>query len=353
VPWPDAPFEFSNAEGISGRLVLEAGSLALTEGLALQSGAIEVELSPAGLDVTKIAGRALGGAVAGELKLQKALAGASLVGTLRLTDAQLAELLPAVGGRPAATGRAQASLQFSGQALSPLALVTGLSGQGEIELKGVRLLRLSPAAIETVANAVLGGKIEASGAGLEPALRAALAARPVDLGTRKLPLRIVDGAIRVSAFSIEAPEGRASNETTIDLASLKVDSEWKLEPRGRPRSRTAAAGRAALPGISVIYVGPLAALPTIEPRLSFEALQRELSVRKMEREVDQLERLRREDAARAQGEARRFPVPDAAAGQPGDALPPIIEAPLPVPTAPSAAPTAPARPGQSAPRRGF
>ncbi|HZA02787.1 MAG TPA: AsmA family protein [Hyphomicrobiaceae bacterium] len=353
VPWPDAPLEFSNAEWISGRLVLEAGSMALTEGLALRSGSVEAEMSPAGVDVTKITGRALGGTISGALKLQKALAGASLAGTLRLTDAQLAELLPSAGGQAPATGGAQASLQFSGQALSPLALVAGLSGQGEVELKGVRLLRLSPGAIETVANAVLSGKLEASGPGLEPALRAALAARPLDLGTRKLALRIVDGAIRVSAFSMEAPEGRASNETTIDLASLKLDSEWKLEPRGRPRSRTGAAGRAALPGISVIYVGPLAALHTLEPRLSFEALERELSVRKMERDVDQLERLRRDDAARAQREVQRLQAPDVGAGQPGGPLPPIIEAPLPLPAVPLTSPTAPARPGRSAPRRGF
>jgi hypothetical protein len=214
-------------------------------------------------------------------------------------------------------------------------------------------LRLSPAAIETVANAVLGGKVEASGPGLEPALRAALAARPLDLGTRKIPLRIVDGAIRVSTFSMEAPEGRASNQTTMELASLKLDSEWKLEPRGRARSRTGAAGRPALPGISVIYVGPLAALHTLEPRLSFEALQRELSVRKMERDVDQLERLRREDAARAQREAQRLSTQEAGAAQPGGPVPPIIEAPLPVPATPSTSPTPPSRPGRSAPRRGF
>jgi uncharacterized protein involved in outer membrane biogenesis len=333
-PWPDEPFDLSNYERISGRVVLEANRMGLGQGVSLRSGVIEAEISPAGVNVTKFTGLALGGTVSGTLKVERAPAGASAIGAIRLVDAQLAELAPAAGGQPSASGGAQASLQFSGQGLSPLALVAGLSGRGEVELRGVRLPRLSPAAIETVAAAALGGKIEARGGTLERALRAALATGSLTLGTRKLPLEIVDGAVRVAAFDVDAPEGRASNQTTLDLASLKFDSEWKLRSPAKPDINS---GRAGLPGVSVVYVGLLTALPTLEPHIFSEALERELSVRKLERDVDQLERLRRADEARARAEAERRRVPP-------NPVPPVIEAPLPIPAAPSTGPLAPQQP---------
>jgi uncharacterized protein involved in outer membrane biogenesis len=333
-PWPDEPFDLSNYEGISGRVVLEASRVGLGQGVSLRNGVVEAEVSPAGVNVTKFTGLAFGGTVSGMLKVEKAPAGASAIGAIRVVDAQLAELAPAAGGQPSASGRAQASLQFSGRGLSPLALVAGLSGRGEIELRGVRLPRLSPAAIETVAAAALGGKIEARGGALERALRAALGTGSLTIGTRKLPLEIVDGAVRVAAFDVDASEGRASNQTTIDLASLKFDSEWKLQSTAKPDINS---GRVGLPGVSVVYVGLLAALPTLEPHIFSEALERELSVRKLERDVDQLERLRRADEVRARVEAER---------RRGSAnpAPPVIEAPFPLPAAPSTGPLAPQQP---------
>jgi hypothetical protein len=209
----------------------------------------------------------------------------------------------------------------------------------------VRLRRLSPAAVEAVADAALSGKAEAGGAGLDRALRAALARGQLYLGTRMLPLVIADGAIKVGAFSVEAPEGRASNLTTIDLASLKVDSEWRLDPPAKADNLSGVSGRAALPGISVVYVGSLAALHSLEPRIFSDALERELSVRRMERDVDQLERLRRADEARAKAESERLRALGRGTVPSGNPAPRIIEAPLPVPVTPSTGQTAPAQPG--------
>jgi hypothetical protein len=66
-----------------------------------------------------------------------------------------------------------------------------------------------------------------------------------------------------------------------------------------------------LPGVSVVYAGPLASLGSVEPKLQTEALERELSVRKMERYVDELERLRHSDEERARLETDRARALDA------------------------------------------
>jgi hypothetical protein len=65
------------------------------------------------------------------------------------------------------------------------------------------------------------------------------------------------------------------------------------------------AGTQPLPGVTVSYRGPFAALGAIEPRVNSEALERELAVRRMERDVEELERLRKLDEARRREEAER------------------------------------------------
>src|SRR5690606_7175916 len=140
---------------------------------------------------------------------------------------------------------------------------------------------------------------EATAEPLQQLLRTALASEPLSLGDLKVPAEIGAGALKVGTFSIETPEAQVTNQTTVDLAEQKIDIEWKLQPKV-PRG-----SRAPLPGISVIYVGPVQSLGSLEPQLVMDALERELAVRKMERDVEHLERLRREDEARARAEAER------------------------------------------------
>jgi hypothetical protein len=101
------------------------------------------------------------------------------------------------------------------------------------------------------------------------------------------------------------PEGRTTVETTVDLGLLKFDSEWRIEPAAPARPRAGAADRGALPAVSVYYVGSLRELAELEPRLSYASFERELTVRRMEREVEELERLRKGDEERVRQERVR------------------------------------------------
>jgi hypothetical protein len=60
-----------------------------------------------------------------------------------------------------------------------------------------------------------------------------------------------------------------------------------------------------LPPVAVVYAGRLADLGTLAPTIETEALERELTVRRMERDVDELERLRRLDEERSRKERER------------------------------------------------
>ena len=151
------------------------------------------------------------------------------------------------------------------------------------------------------------------------------------IGNRKLPIEIADGAAKIGALEITAPEANLRNLTTIDLAQLKADSEWQIAPR-RPlpgTGRATSARREPLPPMTLVWTGPLGAIGRAEPRVSIDQLERELAIRKMERDAERLEELRLDDEERARAEAERRKQLEA----PGPATPavaPVIEAPLPI-----------------------
>ncbi|HXF55137.1 MAG TPA: AsmA family protein [Hyphomicrobiaceae bacterium] len=324
-PWPDAPFAFDNLEGIEGKLVLSLGALQIGEGTALSEAELAVELSPGRVDVAKLEGRALGGRLASRLTLERAAAGADLSFSGRLDGLQLEQLGPRRGGEPQSRGIVNLSLDLQGRALSPRGLLAVATGKGTAEIIDGYVSGISAGAVDKAADAVLAGATEGGRSTLERELQLALQASALAIGTRRIPLEVADGAVRVGALTVDGPDGRVRNETTIDLQELRVDSEWQITPK-RSAARSPA-GRPQLPGVSLVYVGPLASLGTLKPRLSLDSLERELMVRRMEREVEQLERLRREDE-------ERIRLQNAAPPEAGD--PPVLEAPFPI--APQAAP---------------
>ena len=115
---------------------------------------------------------------------------------------------------------------------------------------------------------------------------------------------------------------------SLDLRTLDFDSEWRLDqkPSAGP------ADKPALPAVTVTYRGPIGSLGGLEPRIASEALERELSVRRMERDVEELERLRKLDEARRREEAERQRRQ-------------FEQTPVPVPVAPAAPQPRPATPG--------
>jgi len=123
-------------------------------------------------------------------------------------------------------------------------------------------------------------------------------------GTLPLPgtvkLEIADGQLKVDPLTIDTSDGRAQGTASLDLRTLNLESEWRLDqPAAGP------GGKPALPAVTVTYRGPIGSLGELTSRISSEALERELSVRRMERDVEELERLRKLDETRRREEAER------------------------------------------------
>jgi hypothetical protein len=251
-------------------------------------------------------------------------AGADLNGTVGIVGGVLGTGA-AAGGKLAAGGSFDAQLKFAGKGASPRGIASVLQGSGSLELSEAKLATLWPGAVGLAIEAALKSDADKLRATVSQGLASALAGGQVPLPA-KVALEIADGQVRTQPLVIDTADGRASGGATLDLRSLQVDSEWRLEQA--PAAATP--GKGALPPVSVGYRGALAALPSLEPRINSDALERELAVRKMERDVEELERLRKLDEARRRSEAERL-------RQQLDRAP----APAPLP----AAPGRPATPG--------
>jgi hypothetical protein len=301
--WPEAPFDLDRLDGVEGTIAIDTPEFVVANGIALGAARLESTIKQGTLDIRLVEAAAHGGKASGRFSLAKAPAGAALKGNLRIDGAEIASTL-SDGRAPPVAGRLQLSLDVAGSALTARGLIASLSGAGEARLTDGVLGQLSPTAIVAASESVLGPEGSLAPGHLEKMIRERLGAERISLGRRRIALTVSDGHVRTAPIIAETKAGRITGTAIIDLDSQRIDSEWKLD-NANVAPRPGAKPRGPLPGISVIWAGPLAKLAAIDPQVHVDGLERELSVRRMEGEVDELERLRRLDEDRARQEAER------------------------------------------------
>ena len=302
MPWPEAGLDMSALAAFDIDLSVNTPTLRLTRDMSVTNAQIEAKSVGGKLSLVLRNAEALGGKAEARVEFSKVAEGISAQGEMQLVNARLERFGSATS--PAAIGEVSFGLDFNSVGLSPRGLVSAARGKGQIALGRSQLNRLSPGAINTAALAALTAPGDTLVAELRRKLDESLGSGVVPLGPRNIAIAIADGTARLEPVALETPEGRTTGSTTIDAETMKFDSEWRIEPKPAP-ARGGLGKGGALPGVSVVYVGMLANLGAVEPKLQTEALERELSVRKMERYVDELERLRHSDEERARQEEER------------------------------------------------
>lgn len=338
-PWSEAPFDLARLAGLEGRIQIEAKRLEIADGLEITDANVDVRLGKGVLSLDVVNARARSGRIAAEMTLSPDPAGVALKGTVHVKSARLG---PAGEGSelPPLSAVVDLDLPFSGQALTPRGLVASLVGEGQARLADGVLNGLSPHAVNEAAVLTLAPNGSLSPGALEQVLRRQLAKARISLGRRRMALRLKDGVVTPADISLDAEGGRILGTTAIDLESLRIVSEWRLEPKPE---EAAGGRRGALPAVTRSWVAPLGRVDAATSTIRLEALERELGVRRMELEVEALERLRREDEERArqeaerqrllaaerekEAEARRREAIERAGGQPASPVPPAPAAP--------------------------
>ena len=308
IVWPEQTFDLSALDKTDANVDIKMAALEVEPGLTIRNARLLATLNPTAITVTKLTGDAVGGRLITNLDLAKAAAGVELSGALRI-DIDGKPLGPDVSDPPPPGDAAAFGVTFSSRALSPAALISALTGKGEITIGDATLAGNSPAAVSAVARAAMTGQGPNSGNALSDAMREALKTGEVRLGKLTIPAEISDGALKLERVRIDMKEGRSTFTTAIELATMKIDSEWQIEPRIDTAGGTAA-DRGFLPPVTVVYTGKLSQFSDLVPVVSAGALERELVVRKMELDVGELERLRKLDEQRAREDAARRKAQD-------------------------------------------
>lgn len=297
--WTDQPFAPEMFERFEGSVRSNVGRLNLSPGLSLAGARLGLTFA-AGEVIGEIKSDAvLDGRLDARIKLSRAAAGAHGEGRIAVENAELGSLARALSSAMPASGRVAATLDFDGQGLTPRSVISALKGNGTIKLSEAAIDGLTPDAVRATIVAGFDKKIEFDAASLEKEIRSRLGQGRLTLGTREIPVEVAAGALRVARFTTSAAAGNVETLATVDLATLQSETEWRLAVGPDAPSKP------AWPAISVYYTGSLGGLAGVEPRIALGTFERELMVRRMEHEVDQLERLRKLDEERVRLERER------------------------------------------------
>ena len=302
--WSGQPFDFGALSGFDARLTLTADTIALPGAIAGRNARAVLLSNPDTLELKSVSANGMGGTFSGSVRLQRARSGAELVADVSLDKGDLEQL----GGQGTVAGR----IQLSGAGISPAALVANLAGAGLVTIEnGTATAALGASQLKALIASSLEREPDQVASSLVEGLSAALAAEAIGLGRRQLALSADRGVLRTEPTSTTTRDGRTSLSGSLDLSTMTLHSVWQVEsamppspavsiplPPGLPPiPLPAQRPKPPLPMVTVTVSEPLAGLGRSDSdrrtrHINSEALQRELMVRKIERDLERLERIR-------------------------------------------------------------
>ena len=97
-------------------------------------------------------------------------------------------------------------------------------------------------------------------------------------------IEIDNGIARIENAKLEAPGGKAAVTSFFEFPTLKIDSEWVLTSGGGSEED----GR----HVVLAFIGSLGQLGRLAPEIDTQALQRHVTIHRMEQDVERLEKLK-------------------------------------------------------------
>ncbi len=305
--WPEGLFNFAALGSTQATLKIAFKTLDLSGGLATHDGQLTLKLGPGKLAVSDLNALAAGGQLSGNIGFEKVSNGVAFASTLKLDQAKLS----AVGA--SGKGTATIDLKAEARAQSPAGLVAVMTGTGNATFADAEISGPSTATVAQIVDDVLGGKLQNEQRAISAALANALNTSKLTIGNRAFAVSIADGSIKLDKFVLDSADGQLEGNVTADLAMLDMNAAFQLTSNVRPlpppaiplANWTPPPSKGPLPAVVVLYDGPLDNLGGLTVKADAASLQRELVVRQMERNVEELERSRRIDEERVRLEKER------------------------------------------------
>jgi hypothetical protein len=306
--WPKQAFALSALTTVDGSLKLTAPRIDLADGVSLSGGLLSASINDGKLTVSELSGQIYGGRLvsSGSLTRLKGHAGGEL--TLKLENLDLAALSRAHGGGEIVEGSADFTLSVESEGLSPSGLASMFSGTGEISLDSGKLRGLSHTALKDAADTYLGQEIPDKD-DLERKLQNDFFEGQFGYAAMTAPVTVRDGLLRVTDVRFTDGKAVAEADLIVDLNSLRFDSEWVV------MSPEKVEGDTDLPPVRLVFAGPLAQFSAAKADLNADGFERFLTIRRMDADMERLERLQKErglrpgqDDDRPQASGRKAPA---------------------------------------------
>jgi hypothetical protein len=284
--WPSRGFSLGPIEKAEGSITLEASTLSLGSAVKIRDATLHAAVGKAGLSITDLKGHLFGGELGASGTLSPRGNGAGLEAHAEVKGGELEELAKSVAGSGLAKGSFDLTFDVQGEGLSPPGLVAGLSGEGSLALGPGALQALSSDPLRRVAATAAKKTIKADKHEIEA--EAKTVRDKITKGTYKfaavnVPFEVKNGTLRLTPAVLSGPGAETKVNAYVELASLKLDSEWAVSLAG-------AAGK-DVPPVSLVFTGALNKPSEISPSVDTAAIEAYLTMRRMQEDVERLETL--------------------------------------------------------------
>ncbi len=284
--WPARGFSLGPIEQAEGDITLKANTLSLGSAVNVQDAALTASVGKDGLSVTDLKGRLFGGDLAASGSLAPRGNGAELAARAEVKGGKLEELAKSVTGSALAKGPFDLAFNVQGEGLSPPGVVAGLSGEGTLALGAGALQALSYAPLRGVAATAAKKTINADKDEIEAetkSVREKITKGTYKYAPAKFAFEVKNGTLRLAPATLLSTGAETKINGYVELASLKLDSEWALSLIG-PSSKD-------VPSVSLLFTGTLNKAGEITPTIDTAAIEAYLTMRRMQENVERLETL--------------------------------------------------------------
>ena len=186
--------------------------------------------------------------------------GAELAARAEVKSGKLDELAKSVTGSGLAKGPFDLAFNVQGEGLSPPGVVAGLSGEGTLSLGAGALQSLSSAPLRGVAATAAKKTIKADKEEIEAetqSVREKITKGIYKYAPAKLAFEIKNGTLRLAPATLVSPGAETKVNGYVELASLKLDSEWAVSLAG--------GGNKDVPPVTLVFTGALNKAGEISP----------------------------------------------------------------------------------------
>jgi len=225
-PWPSEPFEA--LPRLSGQVAVKSARVKLTPKLAARDVRAVVRFGESELALKAVDGSIAGGKLGAELTLSHRPEGLAARASVQLAGVNAAELLPGDG---VVTGKLTLDAKVEGSGMSAVALMGSLAGDGTFKLENGRVVRLDPAAFETVMRAVDQG-LPIDTTRIRDRMDAALASGVLSVALAEGAISVNAGQARLSDVTVRAQRGDLAVSGSVNLADAALEGRLTLSGMG-------------------------------------------------------------------------------------------------------------------------